>query len=182
MPVEMLKVLAAPKPWHGHPLASIRRGIAVLGSARCYALDRSTIDELTILRNLYFDDQNLIDRKLVELYHLPSANAKRKRSEDEPDFSNDRKKCATDAGVDDDDDDDDDNAAAGESHNAQKATGNSEHVQDAGEYGCLPIDASGSYRAYEHTEWVLGPNSTGNDAIKRFAPLLRTADVINLLR
>jgi surface polysaccharide O-acyltransferase-like enzyme len=41
----------------------------LLLSAR--ALGRTTIDELTTLGDSFFNDNNLIDAKLVQLYHLP---------------------------------------------------------------------------------------------------------------
>ncbi|KAJ5269165.1 hypothetical protein N7497_010105 [Penicillium chrysogenum] len=79
-PIDFLKLPTTPKPWHGHPLATSRRGIGILGRARCYALGRTTIDELTTLGDSFFNDKNLIDAKLVQLYHLPPADNKRKRS------------------------------------------------------------------------------------------------------
>lgn len=34
---------------------------------------------------------------------------------------------------------------------------------------------------YASSNWVLGPNATGNDAINRFAPLFESMDVVKLL-
>lgn len=173
-PVNFLEFLTTSKPWHGHPLAAIRRGIAILGSARCYALDRTTIDELTTLRRLYFDDKNLIDKKLVQLYHLPPADHKRKRSDDESDH-NDRKKLATDK---------DNHGTAQNVQDAQNSR-DVENAQDAHHVYSLAevsgLDVGVHTDVYASTEWVFGPSATGNDAINRFAPLLQSTDVIKLL-
>lgn len=176
-PVEFLQFLTTPKSWHGHPLAAIRRGIAILGSARCYALDRTTIDELTTLRRLYFDDENLVDKKLVQLYHLPPTDRKRKRGDDESDPNN-QKKLATDT---------DNHGTAQDVQNDQNAQDaqDVENAQDA-HHVCFSaevsgLDAGAHSDIYVSTEWVFGPSATGNDAIDRFAPLLQSTDVIRLL-
>jgi hypothetical protein len=46
--------LLEPKAWHGAPLASIRRGIAALGSGRIDRMDDNVINDLQQLRDLYF--------------------------------------------------------------------------------------------------------------------------------
>ncbi|KAJ5922415.1 hypothetical protein N7516_010118 [Penicillium verrucosum] len=163
LPIDFLRVLTAPKPWHGHPLAAIRRGIAILGSARCHALDQATIDELTMLRDLYFDDKNLIHPHLVQLYHIPPAGDKRKRTDEDTDNETDhhdekRPKLATYA---------DNNRTVQDVVNSQDPQAT---VSDT-----VQTDL------YASTEWVLGPSATGNDAIDRFAPLLKSIDVATLL-
>ncbi|KAL4793926.1 hypothetical protein BDV19DRAFT_365610 [Aspergillus venezuelensis] len=174
MSVESLQFLTTPKPWHGHPLAAIRRGIAILGSARCYALDRTTIDELTTLRRLYFDDKNLIDKKLVQLYHLSPPNRKRQMSDDESE-PHDQKKLATNP----------------DNHGTTQGVQNNQIPQDVEialdtHHVCNLAEAS-ALSAGPHTDvhdstgWVLGPSATGNDAIDRFALLLQSTDIIKLL-
>ncbi|KAL4787638.1 hypothetical protein BJX76DRAFT_318530 [Aspergillus varians] len=174
MSLESLQLLSTPKPWHGHPLAAIRRGIAILGSARCYALDRTTIDDLTTLRRLYFDDRDLIDKKLVQLYHLLPPSRKRQMNDDDDDESepNDQKKLATDT----------DNR--GTTQNEQITQG-VEIALDTHHFGNPPevsaLGAGTHTDVHDSTGWVLGPSATGNDAINRFAPLLQSMDVIKLL-
>ncbi|OQE32730.1 hypothetical protein PENFLA_c001G04063 [Penicillium flavigenum] len=165
-PIDFLKLPTTPKPWHGHPLATIRRGIAILGSARCYALGRTTIDELTTLRDLYFNNKNLIDAKLVQLYHLSPADNKRKRSDKESDQHEKKPKLTTNAGND---------GAVQDVGNSQDAR----HVRSQAEVSG-PVGVKTD--VYASTEWVLGPSATGNDAINRFAPVLQSIDVTWLLR
>ena len=82
-PTNLLREFAKPRTWHGHPLAAIRRGIAILGSGRCYVLDQSTIDQLTTLRRLYFNDPFIVDQRLSGLYRIPPLAHKRKRDDDD---------------------------------------------------------------------------------------------------
>ena len=49
--------LTEPRPWHGAPLASLRRAIAILGTGRISALDETTRLRLERLRNMYFLDK-----------------------------------------------------------------------------------------------------------------------------
>lgn len=164
--ISLLKTLATPKIWHGHPMAAIRRGIAILGSARCYALDRTTIDQLATLRRLYFDDMNLINERLAEAYHAPPKDHKRKRSDDESDHD-DQKSPPTDTDI----------------HRIVQDTHNIGDIQDTHHVCTLPdslvIDIHNE--VYASSNWVLGPNATGNDAINRFAPLFESMDVVKLL-
>ena len=55
-PLDLLRMFTSDKAWHGDPIATLRRGIYVLGSARVKVLDASTIDQLHQLRYLYFSD------------------------------------------------------------------------------------------------------------------------------
>ncbi|CAG8892384.1 unnamed protein product [Penicillium egyptiacum] len=168
LPIDFLRVLTTPKPWHGHPLAAIRRGIAILGSARCHALDHTTIDELAVLRDLYFDDKSLIHPHLVQLYHIPLAGGKRKSTDEETDDETDhhdekKPKLATDA---------DNNRTVQDVVNSQ----NTRHIRSQ-----ATVSDSVQTDLYASTEWVLGPSATGNDAIDRFAPLLKSIDAVTLL-
>lgn len=107
----------------------------------------------------------IIDKKLVQLYHLPPVDCKRKRSDDESD-PNDHKKAATST----------------DNHRT------AQNVQDAqsAHHFCFPTEVSGLNAGahtdvYVSTEWVFGPSATGNYAINRFAPLLQSTDVVKLL-
>ncbi|KAE8365206.1 hypothetical protein BDV27DRAFT_171790 [Aspergillus caelatus] len=163
------EVLATPKVWHGHPMAAIRRGIAILGSARCYALDRTTIDQLATLHRLYFDDKNLIDKRLVQVYHIPSTNHKRKRSDDKSDH-NDQKSLPTDTDI---------HETVQDAHDVGNVQG-TRHVCALPNPSFIDIEAHNDF--YAPNDWVLGPNATGIDAINRFAPLFQSIDVAKLLR
>ncbi|KAJ5407336.1 hypothetical protein N7465_008620, partial [Penicillium sp. CMV-2018d] len=166
--LDQLGVLATPKPWHGHPLGAIRRGIAVLGSSRCLTLDRATINNLAKLRDLYFDDESLIHPSLVQLYRNPPAGGKRKRADEETDDEADhhrekKPKIATDA---------DNNEYSENCQGSERFC----HIYAQGTVLDTVLTD-----LYSSTEWVLGPTSTGNDAIERFAPLLRSTDITALL-
>lgn len=54
-----LSPLSVPKEWHGSPMASICRAIAILGSGRFSTVDRPTVKNLTVLRDLYFFGDDL---------------------------------------------------------------------------------------------------------------------------
>jgi hypothetical protein len=45
-----------PRPWHGAPLASLRRAFLLLGSARAQQIDRNQLQKLWRLKELYFTD------------------------------------------------------------------------------------------------------------------------------
>lgn len=49
--------LTKPIPWHGAPLAALRRGILALGSARIGSVDPKIVSQLQLLRDLYFHFQ-----------------------------------------------------------------------------------------------------------------------------
>lgn len=159
-PLEFLKFLSPAKKWHGHPLAAIRRGISVLGSARCYSLDATTLEQLTILRQLYFDDKNLIDQKLVQLNQIPVRHRKRNRSHDSDDESPPTNKKRPSAKPHD--------PAA--SQNVQITDMNKDTHYKSSDAPPDPIN-----------DWVFGPAATGNDIIARFAPVMKSTDVIKLL-
>lgn len=58
LPSQILDTLTTPKQWHGAPVATLRRGILVLGGARIQSLNAKTRSQLELLRDLYFlDDQ-----------------------------------------------------------------------------------------------------------------------------
>ncbi|KAJ6109976.1 hypothetical protein N7486_002211 [Penicillium sp. IBT 16267x] len=77
----VLDHLGTDKQWHGAPMASFRRAFAALGSVRVYVLDKSIRDQLHQLRDLYFDDNNIISAALKKQYTV----SKRPNSEPEDD-------------------------------------------------------------------------------------------------
>lgn len=174
-PVRIFETLGTPKVWHGHPMAAIRRGIAILGSARCYALDRTTIDQLATLRRLYFDDMNLINKRLANAYHTPPKDHtpprghKRKRSDDDESDDDDQKSLPNDTDI---------HRTVQDTHNIGDEQ-YTHHVCTLS--GSLVMDIHNHNEAYASSGWVLGPNFTGNDAIKRFAPVFKSIDVVKLL-
>ncbi|OJD24437.1 hypothetical protein ACJ73_04204 [Blastomyces percursus] len=48
------QVLSTPKQWHGAPVATLRRGMLVLGGGRVQSLDAETRSQLELFRNLCF--------------------------------------------------------------------------------------------------------------------------------
>lgn len=157
-PVNLLEEFAGPKTWHGHPLAAIRRGIAVLGSARCHVLDKSTINDLTTLRELYFDDPSIVDQTLSGLYRTPRLSHKRKR-EDHDGTENrnpSQKKRATCI-----------------SEEREQYPSNAAHPRPRGN------DSGGQMqqRSHLYSEYVFGPETTSEDKIRHFSPLFMPTDV-----
>ena len=162
LPTDFIRTLAGPKPWHGHPLATIRRGIAILGSARCYVLGESTVNQLTTLRHLYFNDPIIVDQKLSGLYRtLPLAH-KRKR----------------------DDDDTEDQDFNQRKRHASFVPG--EHQQNPSNAARQSQKEDNGFREMQHrsridSECVFGPETTTEDKVRHFAPLLQSTDVVKLL-
>lgn len=76
------------KQWHGAPMASFRRAFAILGSVRVYVIDKSIRDQLHHLRDLYFDDENIISMALRKRYMVP----KRRNSDPRDDTDRSPKK------------------------------------------------------------------------------------------
>lgn len=60
--VKLLQLSTALKRYYNYLLVAIYRGIAILGSALCYVLDPTMINELTTLRCLCINYMELIDR------------------------------------------------------------------------------------------------------------------------
>ena len=161
-PTNLLREFAKPRTWHGHPLAAIRRGIAILGSGRCYVLDQSTIDQLTTLRRLYFNDPFIVDQRLSGLYRIPPLAHKRKRDDDDTE----------------DQDSDQQKRHASSVHR--------ESQQNRSNAACPPPKEDNNSRATQHgshidSECVFGPGTTSDDKIRHFAPLLLSTDVVKLL-
>ncbi|EZF29408.1 hypothetical protein H109_03851 [Trichophyton interdigitale MR816] len=83
LPSHILDTLSAPKQWHGAPVATLRRGILVLGGARVQSLDAETRSQLELLRDLYFlDDEYGGQNKLPESSN-PAIESGNRRAADE---------------------------------------------------------------------------------------------------
>ncbi|KAE8389608.1 hypothetical protein BDV23DRAFT_194289 [Aspergillus alliaceus] len=132
-----------PKQWHGAPIATLRRGILALGSARITSLDKVTVAQLQVLRDLYFrpveDNSVNVRSSLVQ----PDLHCQKRRT----------------------DDDDDEQPKNKRFKRYSTRTDKPEHMDGN------DLDAKQHYlRAFE-AEWVLGPNFTTEQIIHRYAPL-----------
>lgn len=130
-----------PKIWHGDPMASIRRGIAILGSSRIGMMDRRIVDQLRTLQDLYFrDDLNFSDPGQLRTI-APS-----KRSRDEPEDHHEEQ--------------DDTEPPRKRRYLTQSATNAELCAKNQQTFG----------RTHPAiTAWWLGPNCTADDAIQQFA-------------
>ncbi|KAB8227225.1 HNH endonuclease signature motif containing protein [Aspergillus alliaceus] len=132
-----------PKQWHGAPIATLRRGILALGSARITSLDKVTVAQLQVLRDLYFrpveDNSVNVRSSLVQ----PDIHCQKRRTDDDDDEQPKNKRFKRDS----------------------TRTDKPEHMDGN------DLDAKQHYlRAFE-AEWVLGPNFTTEQIIHRYAPL-----------
>ncbi|KAI9035265.1 uncharacterized protein KD926_004234 [Aspergillus affinis] len=142
---EQLESLSTPKPWHGAPIGTLRRGILVLGGGRVRSLDDQTRLQLESLRDLYFLDSEPSPSALID-GRQPASVAEQgdKRSaEDELEGPNKRSKFQDSVGV-------------------QKNKAGFENIN----YSHCPnhIDFC--------RKWVLGPDFTAAQAVQRYASIL----------
>lgn len=143
---EQIQILSTPKPWHGAPIATLRRGILVLGGGRVRSLDDQTRSQIERLRDLYFLDSEPSPSAPID-GRQPASVARQgdKRSaEDELEGPNKRSKFQNSVGI-------------------QKNKAGFENI----DHSHSP-NHTGSYR-----EWVLGPDFTAAQAVQRYAPILR---------
>ncbi|KAE8388776.1 hypothetical protein BDV23DRAFT_158434 [Aspergillus alliaceus] len=150
LPFDVSQYYSKPKEWHGAPLASIRRCLLVLGSARLRSLPVQTRLELEKLRNLYFldnegDSPPLDNNFLNAVTQTPSDNKGKKRKLDNttPDKPPSPKK----------------------QQDAQQ--GEDGHSYNKGATTFCPI-LQKEVPAY----WSLGPDVSTEEAVCRFAPVL----------
>ncbi|KAF7588963.1 hypothetical protein BBP40_004965 [Aspergillus hancockii] len=133
--------LTKPKMWHGAPIATLRRGILALGSARITSLDKATVARLQILRDLYFRPAE--DTSINVRSSLTQPDLQRQRTDDDDDEQPENKRFKRDS----------------------TRMDEPEHMDrndlDAPQH-CL--------RTFE-AEWVLGPNFTTEQIIHRYAPV-----------
>jgi hypothetical protein len=156
------------KEWHGAPLASFRRAFAALASPRFLVIvDVDTRHMLEELQQLYFSDDCLSPEQvsLRDVYRPQAQTSQKRQLEDQTNDKSGRyekkAKCQdtgfarTPAGVNQCQDD--------ESGRHDKKA----RCQDVGFAGTL----MGSKQCRGYTDWVLGPETTSNDAIKLYAPV-----------
>ncbi|CEL09620.1 hypothetical protein ASPCAL12753 [Aspergillus calidoustus] len=54
-----VSTFSTPRPWHGAPLASLRRAFLLLGSGRAQSIDKDQLQKLWRLKELYFSDDEI---------------------------------------------------------------------------------------------------------------------------
>ncbi|PKY05542.1 hypothetical protein P168DRAFT_317065 [Aspergillus campestris IBT 28561] len=74
------------KVWHGAPLATLRRGIHALGSARVYQMDPKTIAQLETLRSLYFKCTRESSLEVRSTQAQPDLQRKEREAREEDEF------------------------------------------------------------------------------------------------
>lgn len=153
MPMEVLQKMVSDKAWHGDPIATLRRAMAVLGSARVGILDTNTIRQLRQLQELYFSDY-ASDSRLSFVYQ-------RKTSEKRPH----------------DDLDNEDERQHKRRSFLQDSTSDASHKGPASDHSDKPQSPNVS----DTSAWVLGPQSSTNETIERFAPVFANTNMVNLL-
>ncbi|PWY91285.1 hypothetical protein BO70DRAFT_89659 [Aspergillus heteromorphus CBS 117.55] len=144
----MLHTFTVPKSWHGPPVAMLRRALLVLGSPRQNVLSRETLDILDRLRKLYFleEEENPPQDRLEQPPKKNNMLIPKKRSVDQ---------SHTDTQP----------PSPKRRRDLQDSDG---HTQDSQAMTYCPY-----VNAVVHAHWSLGPETSANDAISRFAPLLR---------
>lgn len=135
--------LTKPKQWHGAPIATLRRGILALGSARITSLDEATVAQLQMLRDLYFRPAEDNSVNIRSSLARPDLQCQKRRTDDNDDEQPENKRLKRDSTWMDEPEHVDGNLLNAQQH-------------------CL--------RAFEE-EWVLGPNFTTEQIIHRYAPI-----------
>lgn len=134
--------VTTPKQWHGAPIATLRRGIMALGSPRITSLDKTTVNQLQTLRDLYFRPTE--DNPINIRGSLPRPDRQGKRRLMDGDEEKSKSKRAK-----------------------QDSTRMAE-PEDTGGNNFNP--QQNRDRAFED-EWVLGPGLTTQEVICRYAPV-----------
>lgn len=161
--IETLRMLALDKPWHGNPIASLRRAFGILGSVRIEALDPNIYHQLHRLRHLYFSDSANSRLTLIYRFKAPEKRS-RDDSDDEEDMQRKRRGSLQDSTRNCDD-----------THVHQSAdTSQKIPARD-------PCHASRSSGTSQACDWVLGPHFSTNEAIERLAPVFSYPNIIQIL-
>lgn len=135
--------LTKPKPWHGAPMATLRRGILALGSARIGSVDPKIVSQLQLLRDLYFHFQAHEDHSTgLGKRKIESRTKRQTEHDDDHDESNKRAKTA-------------DSSLKDESRNTK---GNCLDVQTQSLTDCQ----------FPQEECVLGPQFTTEEIVQRY--------------
>lgn len=136
-----------PKHWHGAPLATLRRGILALGSARICWIDRRTVTQLEMLRNLYFGDYGECSLEARNRQAQPDLQS-RKRHRDDDEHSEPNKRIQMK---------------------------DSARMHEPGNTGVHHLNTQTHSRPafwLPQEEWTLGPQFTTEEIIQRYADLL----------
>ena len=165
LPYDLLKDFAASKSWHGHPLASIRRAITLLGSCRVYILENTVIENLTTLRRLYFDHPRLVNQKLYQIYRAPQERKRPRENEDEGDSGARDNEQKRHAGKNKDRMDDEHEDYSGAGGSGRERPPAEDRMDDI----------------IERSEWVMGPETTSADDMKRFGPVFKSTNALKLI-
>ena len=165
LPMDIYQEITSDKPWHGDPIASFRQAIRVLGSARVGILGFDIVCRLHHLRDLYFSDSANPKLVLVNSRHSTSVKRPHDDLDNEDDRQNKRRSFLQDSTRNYDGD-----------SNLPPSTDPSQK-----DPARSPSDAPQSSDASQAGGWVLGPQSSTNDAIERFAPVLSIPGVTDLL-
>ncbi|EGD86817.1 hypothetical protein H112_05326 [Trichophyton rubrum D6] len=143
----MLDTLSAPKQWHGAPVATLRRGILVLGGARVQSLDAETRSQLELLRDLYFLDDEETSPAVRSRQTQGVAQQGQKRPLDN-EYGGQNK--------------------LSKSSNPAIESGNRRAADEGITLQQCPCGALNVPR-----RWTLGPGLTADEAVLRYAPLLK---------
>jgi hypothetical protein len=137
-----------PKEWHGAPLATLRRGILVLGSGRICKVDSKTVSQLETLRNLYFRADEEYSPE-VGNRQTEQGLQSRKRQTDDDTNSRSKKRMKTK-----------DLTKTSEPEN----TGG-RYLRSAQTHSCAPF-------RLQQDDWTLGPQFTTEQIVQRYADVL----------
>ncbi|EGD98127.1 hypothetical protein TESG_05514 [Trichophyton tonsurans CBS 112818] len=155
LPSHILDTLSAPKQWHGAPVATLRRGILVLGGARVQSLDAETRSQLELLRDLYFlDDEETSPAVCSRQTQWVARQGQKRPLDDEYGGQN----------------------KLPESSNPAIESGNRRAADEGITSRQSPRGALNAPR-----RWTLGPGLTADEAVSRYAPLLKDRQSKNSL-
>jgi len=150
LPFDVTQYFTKPKEWHGAPLASLRRAIHILGSARFKTLERQTRLELQKLRDLYFlneeEDSSCNESLDSGTQQTQPNNERKKRQLDDtmPDKSGSAKK---------------------QRGARQGKEGRNSQDQGTTTYCSVLLHEVPS-------DWDLGPDMSTEEAVHRYAPVI----------
>lgn len=180
----VLESLKQPLPWHGSPIASLKKAFLLLSSCRIGSVDATLINQLTTLLHLYFVDTDAEDPsppvdQSTDGNELKTSGKKRridspgsKDGETDPLFSTDHHTGGIEL--------------SGEAGHKRRCI----RAEDAAGIACLKnlLDARDEEVTKNDAEnrwartycpilrrevtayWTLGPDCTAQDVIHRFAP------------
>ncbi|XHF97067.1 hypothetical protein AWENTII_000671 [Aspergillus wentii] len=149
IPLPVNQVFSQPVPWHGAPFGTFRRAFQALGSPRVAAISPTVRNQLSRLRDLYYSDTLVVEDVLVNaeadrFWHEPRPNQGPEPETEGPILRNISRETS------------------------QKDDQSLEnHYRMA---GFFDDEAKITHKCYE---WVLGPESTSEDAMRRYGPAIQ---------